>query len=95
MLSNKFIRLLKSMCGTANMVPRVAANNCDQALLANDGIANRYDPAWFCSRASRRAFFNVSEVSQIGGVFKSVEFMNKSWENYGTLIVRMISRRRV
>jgi len=71
MLSNKFIRLRKSMCGTANLVPRVAADNCDQALLANYGIANRYDPAWFCSRASRRAFFNVSEVSQIGGYLRA------------------------
>jgi len=71
MSSNKFIRLRKSMCGTANMVPRVAANNCDQALLANDGIANRYDPAWFCSRASRRAFFHFSEVSQIGGYLRA------------------------
>jgi hypothetical protein len=57
MLPNKFIRLLKSMCGTANTVPRVAANNCDQALLANDGIANRHDAARFCARASCCAFF--------------------------------------
>jgi hypothetical protein len=47
MLANEFIRLVKSMCGTANVVPRVAANNCDQTLLANDGIADRYDPNWF------------------------------------------------
>jgi hypothetical protein len=50
MLSNKFIRLLKRMRGTANTVPRVAANNCDQALLANDGIADRHDPVWFFAR---------------------------------------------
>ena len=43
-LSNKFIGLVKSVCGTANVVPRVAANNCDQALLANDCIADRHDP---------------------------------------------------
>jgi hypothetical protein len=35
------------MCGAANLVPRVAANNCDQTLLTNDGIADRYDPDWF------------------------------------------------
>ena len=51
MLSNKFIRLLKSMCGTANMVPRIAANNCDQPFLADDGIADRHDPEGL--RASR------------------------------------------
>jgi len=45
MLPNKLIRFLKSMCRTANMVTRVAANNCDQALLANDGIADCDDPA--------------------------------------------------
>ena len=52
MLSNKSVRLLKSMCGTANLVPRVAANNCDQALLANDRIADRHDPEWFFARAN-------------------------------------------
>ncbi len=45
--ANEFICLVKSMCGAANTVPRVAANNCDQTLLANDGIADRYDPDWF------------------------------------------------
>jgi hypothetical protein len=54
MLSNKFIRLLKSMCGTKNIVPRVAANDCDQALLANDGIADRYNSPRFCARARFR-----------------------------------------
>ena len=48
MLSNKFVRLFKSMCGTANMIPGVAANNCNQALLTNDTVADRHDPAWFC-----------------------------------------------
>ena len=62
MLSNKFVRFLKSMRGTANLVPRVAANNRDQALLANNGIADRYDPARFCSRVSQGALFKVSEV---------------------------------
>ena len=57
MLSNKFVRLLKSMRGTANMVPRIAANNCDQALLTNDGIADRYDPVWFFARVNWCAFF--------------------------------------
>ena len=52
MLPNNFIRLFKSMCGTANMVPRVAANNCNQALLANNGIADRHDPARFFARAN-------------------------------------------
>ena len=51
MLSNKFIRLRKSVCGTANMVSRVAANNCDQALLTNDCIADRHEPVWFFVRA--------------------------------------------
>src|SRR6266481_2352580 len=50
MLSNQLIRFLKSMCGTANMVSRIAPNNCDQALLANDGIADNHDPAWFYAR---------------------------------------------
>ena len=45
------------MRGTANMVAWVAANNCDQALLANDGIADRHDPARFFAAASWRAFF--------------------------------------
>jgi hypothetical protein len=57
-LSNKSVRLLKSMCGTANMVPRVAANDCDQPLLANDSIAHRHDPARFFARAKWRAFFH-------------------------------------
>ena len=52
MLPNKFIRFFKSMCGTANIVPRIAANNCDQALLANNGIADRHDPARFFPRAN-------------------------------------------
>ena len=56
-LSNKSIRLLKSVCGTANTVPRVAANNCDQALLTNDGIADRHDPVWFFARVNWCAFF--------------------------------------
>src|SRR5204863_604729 len=47
MLPNNFIRLFKSMCGTANLVPRVAANNCDQALLANNGIADGHHPVRF------------------------------------------------
>jgi DNA-binding NarL/FixJ family response regulator len=54
MLANKFIRFLKSMPGAANMVPRVATNNCDQALLANDGIADRHDPVRFFARAHWR-----------------------------------------
>ena len=58
MLSNESIRLLKNMCGTANMVSRVAANNCDQPLLANDGIADRHDPDRFCARTSCCAFFH-------------------------------------
>jgi len=39
------------------MVTRVTDNNCDQALLANDGIADRHDPAWFFAAARWRAFF--------------------------------------
>src|SRR5438477_5612405 len=58
MLSNKFIRLLKSVCGTANLVPRVAANNCDQALLANYSIADRHDPVWRRICASWGALFH-------------------------------------
>jgi hypothetical protein len=58
MLSNKFVRLLKSMRRTANLVPTVATNNCDQALLANYSIADRHDPVWHCARASWRAFFH-------------------------------------
>jgi hypothetical protein len=58
MLSNKFIRLPKSMCGTANMVPRIAANNCDQALLADDGIADRHDPERLCGSRSYCAFLH-------------------------------------
>jgi hypothetical protein len=57
MLSNKFIRLLESMCGAANTVVRVAANYCDQALLANDGIADCQDPVWFFARVNWCAFF--------------------------------------
>jgi hypothetical protein len=57
---NKFVCILKSMCGTADVVPRVAANNCDQALLTTDGIADRHDPAWFCARWRWRAFFHES-----------------------------------
>ena len=51
MLSNECIRLVKSMCGTANLIPRVAANNCDQTLLADDGIADRYNSAQFFAYA--------------------------------------------
>jgi len=47
MFSSKFIRFRKSMRGAANMIPRVAANNCDQALLANNGIADGHDPVRF------------------------------------------------
>ncbi len=57
MLTNKFVCLVKSVRGTANTVPPVAANNCDQALLANDGIAHRHDPIWFFARANCCAFF--------------------------------------
>lgn len=45
MFSNKFIRFLKGMCGTADAVMRVAADNCDQALLADNGVADRHHPA--------------------------------------------------
>jgi hypothetical protein len=62
MLSNKSIRLLKSVCGTANTVPRVAANNSDQTFLTNDGIADRHDPVWFFARVNSCAFFNGSPV---------------------------------
>jgi hypothetical protein len=54
MLSNKFVRVFKSMCGPANMIPAVTANNCNQALLTDDTVTNRHDPAWFC------AFFHGS-----------------------------------
>ena len=70
MLSNKFIRLLKSVCGTANLVPRVAANNCDQALLANYSIADRHDPVWRRICASWGALFHGYTVltNQPGGL---------------------------
>src|SRR5438132_328148 len=61
-LSNNSVRLVKSMRGAAHMVPRVAANNCDQPLLANDGIADCHDPAWLCARARCCAFFHSSRV---------------------------------
>ncbi len=61
---NNFVCLLKSRCGTADMVPGVAADNCDQALLANDGIADRHDPARFCARTSCGAFFQVRESNK-------------------------------
>lgn len=54
MLSNKLIRLFKRMRSTANMVPRVAANNCDQAFLANDGVADRHHPPWPYTRMGFR-----------------------------------------
>ena len=60
MLSNKFVRLLKSMCGTANILSRVAANNCDQALLTNNGIADRHDPERLCASRSYCAFLHGS-----------------------------------
>jgi hypothetical protein len=36
------------------MVTRVTDNNCDQRLLANGGIADRHDPAWFFAYGSCR-----------------------------------------
>jgi hypothetical protein len=63
MLSNESVCLRESMCRTANLVSRVAANNCDQALLANDGIANRHDPTWFCALGSCRVSFHGSQLS--------------------------------
>ena len=63
MLANEFIRVVKSMCGAANTVPRVAANNRDQTLLADDGIADSYDPDWFKVRPSCDAFLHGSELS--------------------------------
>jgi hypothetical protein len=95
MLSNEFIRLLESVCRAANMVPRVAANDCDQALLANDGIADRYDPARLCTRASRRTFFLHFASLANRGLFKGVKFMKNSWESYRTFVALMISRRGV
>lgn len=62
MLSNKSIRLLKSVCGAANVIPRVLANNCHQASLADNGIADRHDPTWFFARAKWRSFFQGSRV---------------------------------
>jgi hypothetical protein len=46
------------MCRTANLIPRVAANDCDQALLANDSIAYHHDPVWRFACASWRALFH-------------------------------------
>jgi len=57
---NKSVSLLKNRCGTADMVRRVAIDNCDQDLLANEGIADPHDPAWFCARSRCRAFFHGS-----------------------------------
>ena len=59
MLSNKVIRLRESMCGTANIVTRVASYNCDQALLTDYSVADRHDPPWFIPRTRfRRCFHN-------------------------------------
>ncbi len=57
---NNFVCLLKSRCGTADMVPRIAVNSCDQALLANDCTADRHAPAWIFARWRCRAFFHGS-----------------------------------
>jgi hypothetical protein len=46
------------MCGTANMVPRIAANNYDQPFLADDGIADRHDPKGLCASRSYGAFLH-------------------------------------
>ena len=62
MLPNKFVCLLKSMCGAANLVSLVATNDCDQPFLANDGIAHRHDPVRFFARAKWRSFFQGSRV---------------------------------
>src|SRR5438270_12691118 len=57
---NNFVCLLKNRCGTADIIPRVAIDNCDRALLANDGFADPHDPAWFCAHSRWRAFFHGS-----------------------------------
>ena len=41
------------MCRTANLVSLVAANDCDQALLADYGIADHHDPVWRRTVADR------------------------------------------
>jgi hypothetical protein len=44
---------------TANMVPKMAADNCDQALLANYSVSHHNNPAWLHARASCRAIFHT------------------------------------
>ena len=47
---NEFIGLTKSIGAAANTVARVATNNCDQTLLANDHVADHHDPPRLCPR---------------------------------------------
>ena len=89
MLSNQLIRLLKSMCGTTNMVPRVAANNCDQALLANNGIADRHDPVRFCALPPRelsRFFSRFARLTNRPGLVQA--FNCVFCENTSTIFAR-------
>ena len=62
MVLNELVRLLKSMCGAAHTVQRVAANDRDQALLANNGIADRHNPVWLRASPSCSAFLHGSRL---------------------------------
>src|SRR5205809_5998215 len=71
------MRMAHTEIDTLSLHDALPIYNCDQALLANDGIADCNDPVRFCSRASRGAFFNVSEVSQIGGYLRDFRNVKK------------------
>jgi hypothetical protein len=50
-----FTRVAETTGATANMVPQIAANNCDQPVLANYTISNNHGPPWFSARVRWRA----------------------------------------
>jgi hypothetical protein len=59
---------IKTTSGPAYVVPQIAANNCDQALLADYTLSNNRDPPWFSARTRSWATFIHTNTSfqQIG-----------------------------
>ena len=47
MLSDQFVRVVKTIRAPADVVAFVAPNNCDHALFTDTGVAHNYDPPWF------------------------------------------------
>jgi hypothetical protein len=59
MFSNQLPRVKETMGAVANMIPLVASDDGGHPLFTNTRVAHHYDPAWFGTRASWRAFFHM------------------------------------